>query len=297
MRRPNSTLEGLIFILLIIPIGVYYLLKWVVQGLVILVYLCMGKNKDDVVCADLSEIDSLDGITFEHFTARLLRKNGYKQVRGTKASGDFGVDVTANKDGKAWVFQCKHYQGNLGIKPVQEVYSGLRKYKAQVAVVVTNSFFTPAAKELAHDLSVILWDRATLSAMIDSSSEPKNGKASCKVKTTEAPPVVQRAETVKSKGFHRLETNQLTANIYVIGKDIPIGTYTFTCVYGEGSISKYSDETTLLGANNYFQWVGSKYEYQSEQCVGVVCKEGEYLHIDGNVVVEIQKSQSVEIDL
>ncbi len=37
MRTPRSTLEGLILVLLLIPIGVYYLIKWIVQGIVILV--------------------------------------------------------------------------------------------------------------------------------------------------------------------------------------------------------------------------------------------------------------------
>lgn len=37
MRTPRSTLEGLILVLLLIPIGIYYLIKWIVQGIVLLV--------------------------------------------------------------------------------------------------------------------------------------------------------------------------------------------------------------------------------------------------------------------
>ena len=37
MRTPRSTLEGLILVLLLIPIGIYYLLKLIIQGIVILV--------------------------------------------------------------------------------------------------------------------------------------------------------------------------------------------------------------------------------------------------------------------
>lgn len=30
-------LEGLIFILMLIPIGIYYLLKWIIKGIILLV--------------------------------------------------------------------------------------------------------------------------------------------------------------------------------------------------------------------------------------------------------------------
>ena len=83
----------------------------------------------------------------------------------------------------------------------------------------------------------------------------------------------------------------------IIGKDIPPGTYDFVCIWGDGSIHKFIDETTLLGASNYFKWLGFEHDYQYRQCVGVVCKEGEYLHIDGNIIVEIQRSRPITINL
>lgn len=287
-------LEGIIIVLFLIPIGVYYLLKFIVKGLIILILICTKRDIKPVSCANLDEVDSLDGISFEHYVAKLLQKNGYKQVRVTKASGDFGVDVIATKDKQKWVFQCKHYQSKLGVKPVQEVYGGLNKYKADVAVVITNSYFTPHAKELARDLSVILWDRDILANMIgEEAYQPTYQNQNDYTNET------QNVENipVTPNRFTRLEINQLTANVYVIGQSIPPGTYDFICVFGEGSISKYVDETTLLGANNFFQWVGSQHDYQARQCMGVVCKEGEYLHINGNVVVEIRRTQEVELDL
>lgn len=47
---------------------------------------------------------------------------------------------------------------------------------------------------------------------------------------------------------------ELTSGQYIIGKDIPEGTYDFTWVWGKGSISKYkNDHDTTLGTSTYFQ--------------------------------------------
>ena len=112
----------------------------------------------------------MNGLEFEHFIANLLKRNDYKQVQVTKASGDFGVDVLAKKDNRIWAFQCKRYSSKLGVRSVQEIYSGAKKYKADIAVVVTNSYFTSSAVEMASDLSVLLWDRNVLCKLIKTSA-------------------------------------------------------------------------------------------------------------------------------
>ena len=88
-------------------------------------------------------------------------------------------------------------------------------------------------------------------------------------------------------------------SISLIGRDIPAGTYDFTCVFGcGGDIMKFeNDHDTTLGATTYFQNVGTQYDYESRQCLNVKCTEGELLKIHGNIVVEISKSKKVEIDL
>lgn len=37
MKVPQSFLEGFIMFVLLIPIGIFYLIKWVIKGIVILV--------------------------------------------------------------------------------------------------------------------------------------------------------------------------------------------------------------------------------------------------------------------
>ena len=99
----------------------------------------------------------LDGLTFEYFCAELLRKNGFRRVEVTKASGDDGIDVIAYKKGRKYGFQCKKYSSPVGNKAVQEVYAGKAIYDCDVAVVITNSTFTAAATETAEKLGVLLW--------------------------------------------------------------------------------------------------------------------------------------------
>ena len=91
--------------------------------------------------------------------------------------------------------------------------------------------------------------------------------------------------------------NQLPRGIYEIGKDIPAGTYDFHHVWGHGSLQKYIAKETILGNNNLMEWIGDTESYEHRDCINVKCANGEYLHVDGNLVVEIKRSAPVEIDI
>lgn len=107
----------------------------------------------------ISDVDEMTGDEFERVTVRVLKANGYTFVTKTVASGDYGIDVTAEKNGKKYAFQCKRYSGNVGVKAVQEAYSGAKMYHADVAAVITNSSFTPNAQNMAKEIGVLLIDR------------------------------------------------------------------------------------------------------------------------------------------
>lgn len=107
----------------------------------------------------------MDGFKFEEYVAKVLADNGYTEVTVTQKSRDFGADITAVFGGARYVFQCKYYTSPVGIDAVQEVYAAKPVYSAHVAVVVTNSVFTKAAKILADEVGVILWDGEKLATM------------------------------------------------------------------------------------------------------------------------------------
>lgn len=94
-----------------------------------------------------------------------------------------------------------------------------------------------------------------------------------------------------------LQKNQLPQGVHLIGKDIPAGVYDFHHVWGNGNLQLYRSEETTLGNSEFFDWIGDRYEYEKSDCINVKCEDGWYLHVDGNLSVEIAKSKKVEIDL
>lgn len=112
-------------------------------------------------------MDQMDGQKFEHFCADLLRSSGFSNVEVTQASGDFGIDILAQKDGVTYGIQCKCYSDTVGNHAVQEALSGAQYYHCMVAVVMTNNYFTQAAVETAKRTNVLLWDRDKVLEMVN----------------------------------------------------------------------------------------------------------------------------------
>ena len=114
----------------------------------------------------MQQIDAMDGYEFEQYVAYLLQVNGFTNVGVTKKSGDYGVDIIGNREGNVYAFQCKRFHSKVGVKSVQEIVTGAKMYNANVMVVVTNSYFTQAAQNLARANGVLLWDRRNLMWLI-----------------------------------------------------------------------------------------------------------------------------------
>ncbi len=132
------------------------------------------QNSDENLNTTASEdFDNLEGLEFEYWCANLLRENGFVNVEVTKASGDQGVDILAEKNEIKYAIQCKCYSTDLGNSPVQEIYAGKSMYRCQVGAVMTNSHFTSGAKELAEATGVLLWDREKLIQMLSNIDKSK----------------------------------------------------------------------------------------------------------------------------
>ena len=114
-----------------------------------------------------SEMDDMEGHEFEYFCADLLKDNGFAEVEVTRGSGDYGVDILAEKDGITYAVQCKCHTDPIGIRAVQEVYAGRDYYDRMVGVVMTNQYFTSAAVHAAEKLNILLWDRGYVEAMME----------------------------------------------------------------------------------------------------------------------------------
>lgn len=111
--------------------------------------------------------DYMEGHDFEKFCAMLLEANGFDDIRVTQGSKDQGIDILARKLGVKYAIQCKCYSSDIGNKAVQEAFAGKQYYDCHVGVVLTNRYFTPAAKELAQKTQIFLWDRDALNILCE----------------------------------------------------------------------------------------------------------------------------------
>lgn len=137
----------------LVPIGVTGLL-WVITT----------KVRMNINGINFDKIDKMTGEEFERFLMSLFKRMGYK-VKGTPITNDYGADLILTKENKT-VIQAKRYKNNVGIRAVQEVISAREFYKADEAWVVTNNYFTPQARNLAHKTGVKLVDRKDLSKLL-----------------------------------------------------------------------------------------------------------------------------------
>ncbi|WP_430786940.1 restriction endonuclease [Virgibacillus flavescens] len=107
------------------------------------------------------DVDEMPGRKFEEYLQVLLRSRGYKASL-TPETGDYGADLILSTQKKKIIVQAKRYKKNVGIKAVQEIASAKSHYRAEECWVITNSFFTQAAKNLALSNKVRLIDRNEL---------------------------------------------------------------------------------------------------------------------------------------
>jgi restriction system protein len=114
----------------------------------------------------LADIDQMGGIEFEHYLVKLLRALKYQQVSVTQGQGDFGVDILYQKDGLKYAAQVKRKRGLVGVDALYQAVGGRDFYHADVAVVITNSQFSPAAYKFARQSKVELVDRSKLAEWV-----------------------------------------------------------------------------------------------------------------------------------
>jgi restriction system protein len=97
----------------------------------------------------------MEGVEYESHCAEVLRNSGWKTSL-TKGSGDQGVDILAIKNNITVAIQCKRLSKPVGNKAVQEAFAGMQFVKGNFSVVVTNSSYTPGAREIARETGTFL---------------------------------------------------------------------------------------------------------------------------------------------
>lgn len=135
---------------------------WLFFGLVFTgVFIFKLIEKRRLARSGISDIDTMSGELFEKYLEVLFERLGYK-VERTRYIGDYGADLIIQKDGIRTAVQAKRYKGKVGVKAIQEVVGAKGYYNCDRAMIVSNSYFTRQAKELASKNGVELWDRNDL---------------------------------------------------------------------------------------------------------------------------------------
>jgi HJR/Mrr/RecB family endonuclease len=114
----------------------------------------------------IADVDNMPGLEFERYVARLLRYRGFETTT-TRASGDLGVDILAERRGTNYAIQVKRQSGSVSRRAVSDAYAGMAHYGCDVAMVITNSYFSKGAVDLASSTECRLVDRDTLAEWID----------------------------------------------------------------------------------------------------------------------------------
>ena len=132
------------------------------------------RKRKERINFSFEEIDKMTGIEFENFIKNLLQKKGFENTQTTKASGDDGVDIITYKNEVKIAVQCKRYSGKVSNSAIQEVNSGKDVYQCQKACVITNSYFTDSAKNIAKIHNVKLINRDGLFELMENANDNVN---------------------------------------------------------------------------------------------------------------------------
>ena len=124
---------------------------------------------------DLGALDDTTGREFEIFMIKLFEKLGYGATV-TNRSKDYGCDMMLQQGEYRIAVQAKRSESELNFTSVQRALSSLKKYNAQLAIVVTNNKFIFSAKQLAKIKDVVLIDRKILLDLIELSNLPVSHK-------------------------------------------------------------------------------------------------------------------------
>lgn len=85
--------------------------------------------------------NNLSGIDFEEELATLYEKLGYS-VEFTPTTGDDGIDLILELDGKKTIVQCKRHDAPVGPAVARELYGALTASKASNAILACTGGFT-----------------------------------------------------------------------------------------------------------------------------------------------------------
>ena len=108
----------------------------------------------------------LSGYKFEKELAQIFIKNGF-DTEITKKSGDGGVDIVLNPNGKKIYIQCKAYKSHAGVAVVRELLGCMELNDVEYGVIACTGGFTTGAVEMAMKVGIHLLDAHDIVALMN----------------------------------------------------------------------------------------------------------------------------------
>lgn len=181
MKKRRNKLQKtriLLYIVLLLILGILALIDKLSIPALIICYIVIEVvfnryklwRKSRYLKATLDVVDRMEGEEFEEFLEIHFKEDNYK-VSLTPKTCDYGADLILKKSGIKTVVQAKRWKQKVGIEAVQQAVASINYYKADTSMVVTNSYFTQNAENLAKANNVTLINRRDLSFFINHKKE------------------------------------------------------------------------------------------------------------------------------
>jgi len=114
--------------------------------------------------AFLDRMHLLSGIEFERLCGQLFEALGYS-VKHTATSGDRGIDLDLEKDGRVVLVQCKRQQSAVGEPALRDFFGVVTKRGADKGIFCTNGSFSTRAENWAAGTRLELMDGAEIAQL------------------------------------------------------------------------------------------------------------------------------------
>lgn len=116
----------------------------------------------------IPELLELTPREFEQWTAKLLEHLSYTNVTLTPQSGDKGIDVYAESDGKKIGVQCKKFKGVVTAPLIQSFLGALQTAEISSGIFITTGTFSTGAQKISEEANITLIDAEKIKGLIKS---------------------------------------------------------------------------------------------------------------------------------
>jgi ssDNA-binding Zn-finger/Zn-ribbon topoisomerase 1 len=169
----------------------------------------------------------MDPRQFEAAICELFRKLGYL-VKQTPYSNDGGKDAIAEKDGHAYVIECKRYAETqvIGRRDLQIFFAAMHSENAKEGFYINTGRFARTAWDFAEKNNILLYDRYRLPNLVNQAYPTPLNVSEARVLCIECGAISRMPVGAEpARGFcvndHPMISNVTKADLRIFSGDVP----------------------------------------------------------------------------